>query len=339
MGSWSVYCGISNITITSGNDCVLLPLKETNGECYKYSPASLPIFGKYNDYGGIEEIVIDDNTKLIEEHLCITIDEFCEFLLNGKFTYDRSKASAIALKLEDDVNSKFDEVANMRFMWIDRKVYDFMLENLDEYSKGNLEYGTPEMLNLLGFTFLERREDFTNYDPKRYNQKWKREDFEVYSDGTSLLTLENKYIYHFGKGDEYSIETYFDVPDELHYLKTKSVSELWRLQDVKKQRKIGSIFGDYSSFDMDFILEGLRGFKKEPKTLYDKYMNDMNTFGDRIVELQNIKSNLYPMSSQFLPSELYITPQCGEHRKHQNILDKFSEINRSYIDYDNEDYY
>jgi hypothetical protein len=33
-----------------------------------------------------------------------------------------------------------------------------------------------------------------------------REDFEVYSDGTSLLTLENKYIHHFGKGNEYSIE-------------------------------------------------------------------------------------------------------------------------------------
>jgi hypothetical protein len=44
------------------------------------------------------------------------------------------------------------------------------------------------------------------------------------------------------------------------------------------------------------------------------------------------------MSSQFSPSELYITPQCGEHRKHQNILDKFSEIN-SYIDENNEDYY
>jgi hypothetical protein len=36
-----------------------------------------------------------------------------------------------------------------------------------------------------------------------------------------------------------------------------------------KQKKIGSIFGDYSSFDLVSFLEGLRGFKKEPKTLYD----------------------------------------------------------------------
>jgi hypothetical protein len=36
------------------------------------------------------------------------------------------------------------------------------------------------------------------------------------------------------------------------------------------------------------------------------------------------------MSSQFSPSELYITPQCGEHRKHQNILDKFSKLTELY---------
>jgi hypothetical protein len=54
--------------------------------------------------------------------------------VDGKFTYDRSEASDIALKLEEDDNSKFDEVKNMRFMWIDRKVYD-LLENLDEHSK------------------------------------------------------------------------------------------------------------------------------------------------------------------------------------------------------------
>jgi hypothetical protein len=87
---------------------------------------------------------------------------------------------------------------------------------------------------------------------------------------------------------EYSIETYFDVPDELHYLKTK-VYQSYGDFKMLKQKKIGSIFGDYSSFDLDFILEGLRGFKKDPKTLYDKYMNDLNTFGDRIVELKTLK--------------------------------------------------
>jgi hypothetical protein len=64
-----------------------------------------------------------------------------------------------------------------------------------------------------------------------------REDFEVYSDGTSLLTLENKYIHHFGKGNEYSIETYFDVPDELHYLKTKVYQSYGDFKMLKNKRK------------------------------------------------------------------------------------------------------
>jgi hypothetical protein len=63
-------------------------------------------------------------------------------------------------------------------MWIDRKVYDFMLK-LRWTQQSNLEYGTPEMLNLLGFTFLERRETLL-VRSKRYNQKWKREDFDVF---------------------------------------------------------------------------------------------------------------------------------------------------------------
>jgi hypothetical protein len=47
MGSWSVYCGVSNISITDGNECVLLPLKKNDGYhgYLPYLPATLPIFG------------------------------------------------------------------------------------------------------------------------------------------------------------------------------------------------------------------------------------------------------------------------------------------------------
>jgi hypothetical protein len=63
----------------------------------------------------------------------------------------------------------------------------------------------------------------------------------------------------------------------------------------------------------------------------------MNTFGDRIVEPKTLgKSNLYPMSSQFLPSELYITPQCGEHRKTSNILliNFLQKLTEAILDYE-----
>jgi hypothetical protein len=43
------------------------------------------------------------------------------------------------------------------------------------------------------------------------------------------------------------------------------------------------------------------------------------------------------MSGQFYPHILYLTPQCGEHAAHQKLLEKFAEINKSYVREDEED--
>ena len=210
MGSWSVSCGISNIAITSGNQCVILPLKKnTGGSERDWQPATLPIFGEYNDYGGMEEIQEDDNTKFIEEHFGVGIDEFVTFLVDGKFTYEREEAEEVSEKMKNQAEAK-----NWRFMWIDRQVYDFMTVNLDKWEKGNLDYGTPEMMKLLGFELAEESDKFKNYEPKRFNKLWKKGEVEFFSDGKTLLSKKNQYVYAFGKGNETSIETYFEVPKE-----------------------------------------------------------------------------------------------------------------------------
>jgi hypothetical protein len=333
MGSWSVSCGISNIAITSGNKCVLLPLKKSKGsETRNWQAACLPIFGEYNDYGGIEEIDEDDNTKLIEEHFGITIAEFCEFLVDGKFTYERDEADEILQKI-----NKIDNVEEMRFMWIDRQVYDFMIINHDKYYKGYNNYGTPEMLKLLGFEFVEKSDSFKNYDPKRFNQLWKKGDVEVFSDNINILK-NDRYVYHFGKGDESSIETYFEVPKELEYLKNISKAESWRLMGDKNAKyELGYILGNRYDHDFDLMDEiiamslGKKEVKTKPKELHKKYYADLENFGDRIVHFVNINSNLHAMSGQLVPHILYLTPQCGEYEKHQIILEKFAEINKSYI--------
>lgn len=331
MGSWSVNCGISNIAITSGNKCILLPLKKNkNSETREWQPATLPIFGEYNDYGGIEEIEKDDNTSFIEEHFGVTIEEFCEFLVDGKFTYDRSEVKGIRKKI-----NKVDEIEKMRFMWIDRQVYDFMIINNDEYHKGFNDYGTPEMLKLLGFEFIEKSSTFKNYDPNRFNQLWKKGDVEVFSDNSTILK-NDQYIYHFGKGDESSIETYFEVPQELQYLKNISKVESWRLMNSRhRKQEMGWILGSRHDFDIEDIRESFNEANDiespKPKALHKKYLANLDKFGDRIVALINMYKNLYPMSGQFSPHILYLTPQCGEYKEHQVILEKFAEINKSYV--------
>lgn len=48
-------------------------------------PICLPIFGKYNDYGSIEDIVKDDNVKSIEKTFKIPIEEFISTIEENSF--------------------------------------------------------------------------------------------------------------------------------------------------------------------------------------------------------------------------------------------------------------
>ena len=48
-----------------------------NGEEVFFKPAMFPIFGDYDDYGGMENIQEDDNTKTLEKHFdSIQLDEY-----------------------------------------------------------------------------------------------------------------------------------------------------------------------------------------------------------------------------------------------------------------------
>ena len=115
--------------------------------------------------------------------------------------------------------------------------------------------------------------------------------------------------------------------------------------DCKKQIKenLGYILGlDRSDNDLFEILfnsldkEGLlkAGATIPTKThikIEKKYFNEIEIFGDKIVQLINIRHNLHSMSGRFFQHVLYLAPQFGEYQKHQIILEKFCEINKSYI--------
>lgn len=354
MGSWSVSCGISNIAITSGNPCVIIPLKKSKGLSYqKYQPATLPIFGVYNDYGGMENIEVNSNTKFIEEHFGVTIDEFVEFLVDGKHTYERNEAKDIKKRIND-----VDNIEEMRFMWVDRQVYDFMTIFQDTWYKGHGDFGTPEFMELFGFTLDKDTipEGKDNYDPKRFKYVYRKGDVMMYSDGKTLLAPGRSYVYDFGKGGQSSIETYFDVPEELHYLKELGEHEMWRLMSHGWFRdKMAYLMADRYTFEnstLEYLLEKMNANLSQEDIAYDKrirernlsrikeigpkYFLDIDTFGDDIVKLYNFYGNFHPMSAQFMPHTLYLTPQCGEHRQHQKMLEKFCEINRSYCQFEDE---
>ena len=329
MGSWSVHCGISKIAITSGNKCVLLPLKKNKySESRQWQAATLPIFGEYNDYGSLEEdsIEVTENTKLIEDYFGVSIMDFVTFLVDGKFTYNRGEAKEVSKRIKN-----LEEIKEWRFMWIDRQVYDFMTTMQKGWYSGHNDYGKEKMMKLLGFEFVGESQSYKNYDPKRFKYLWRKGDVEVFTDGNTMLSKDSRYIYNFGHGDESSLETYFDVPEELHSLKELHQHETWWIMDEKDAiDELCEALADRYSFDyLKYAIPGLTDSR--PKKLFNIYYENLPVYGDELSKLVSLNRNLHPMSGELAPQSLYLTPQCGEYPEHQKILEKFAEINKSYL--------
>jgi len=102
MGSFNVACTASNLSINCGDKVAFIPIVATKNYLNKksnitlpnthmhiysddlYAPAMLPIFGTYNDYGGVENIEKDKNTIALEKKFGISIEQIVEALTDGR---------------------------------------------------------------------------------------------------------------------------------------------------------------------------------------------------------------------------------------------------------------
>lgn len=92
MGCFNVACSVSKLSIGNQRRVALIPLQPAdvwNGKAHTikpnssylhpnefFNPLTFPIFGKYDDYGSMEEIEENSNTKAIEKHFGMTIEDF-----------------------------------------------------------------------------------------------------------------------------------------------------------------------------------------------------------------------------------------------------------------------
>lgn len=127
MGSFSVACGITKLTITGGEKCALLPIitpryYNENGKFERedyataastcmfldaydlWEPFCFPILGRYNDYGSLENIEKDKNTELLEKHFGLSIEKIVELITeNRRNPYDRYSSYNIFLSNPEDM--------------------------------------------------------------------------------------------------------------------------------------------------------------------------------------------------------------------------------------------
>ncbi len=327
MGSWSVYCGVSKITIRAGDKCVLLPIKKSENIYTPYMPAVLPIYGVYNDYGSLEDIEEDENTKFIEVHFKCSIEDFVEYFTSCK----ESETELVQHQFE----ANFDEMKDWDFMFIDREVYDFLSSKC--YGEIDVEMGNQDLLNYLGFTYIDKIEN------TRYCHEWTYEGKTFYSDGRWLHFNQKEGgpgIYHLTGGYEGSnLDEYITIPKDKHHLYGKDKAQLWQLHTTDNQVSLlyfileAKDYYDYGKYIR--IIEHRPELLEKINQIHSLYLKNVSTFGDELAKLIVVFKNMRNYSQTFEPYILYQTPQCGEFEVHSLILNKFLEINNSkiYIEY------
>lgn len=216
MGSWNVTCAVSNLSIHWGDKVKYIPmipakyiaLNENNlivldqlnqvvsneGAENYLVPLFLPFTGYYDDYGRLEKIIEDNNTKIICDKLNITIDDFEDFFFDwenkgfDEYKYDRLPIYGIYI---------LDEVWN--------KVLEYQRPLNSQHKSAYQHYS----LEPAGFKFIGEHKEF-----QRYKQIYIREDMP-----NLLVGSDGKWIQLFNKDYEYVTGAIYSFEDLQKYIK------------------------------------------------------------------------------------------------------------------------
>jgi hypothetical protein len=293
--------------------CVVIPLrkaqKHNSGMIYSgYWAALPPIFGTYNGYQEIEDIVKNPSTEIVEKVFDCTIEEFCTYLLG----YSPDKSGA---EWEDYVDK------HLTFMYIHQNVYEFLIAYKPvEYPRAeSFDFGKDCILKKYGFEFIEKDETLDRYT-KIYEYKGKR----VHSDGTWLK--ESCY------GLKDAIQK-LGYPKDISFFRGKESHDLYPIFSIKERLlEVYFIYGMFHSnmrfidfedldSDLDRIHQNMDSIELE---LFQR-IND-----DKVMtltcDLITLVRNGFYFSITFEPFKQLVTPQDGEFYHHEVFLKKFAEI-------------
>lgn len=111
MGCWNETCGLSNLPICNGDEVVMFVLvkKQNFGRQYYFNddaiPFILPIEGKYNDYGSIEEVNASDITLNVLENAKVFIktnDSYTQFYFDLEGFLEQLERGTLYIKYGDE---------------------------------------------------------------------------------------------------------------------------------------------------------------------------------------------------------------------------------------------
>lgn len=144
MGCFNQSCNLTHVDINDNDVCMMLPIlsnsKENggyeslnDGPFRYFKPFCLPIVGKYDHYGRIDDIRKDRNTELLEKYFEISISDFIECISGQRDMYgDYSTIQKVYGK--GDIGLTVEDLAKIHFKTGDDKVVTHpYIEHLNKF--------------------------------------------------------------------------------------------------------------------------------------------------------------------------------------------------------------
>jgi hypothetical protein len=386
MGSFSYSCALTGLPICGDDKVALIPLKMRDkygiGDCSEeelrkvgtthysfgdhgrafFVEGTYPIFGTYDEYGRIENIVKDDNTRLIEEYYQVSIEDFCMYLCDVQRdrwnTYDDSKCYGIEKK-----TPMYKEIIALSGTWIRREIYDQLKVNVsgmefDDYESYPKKYSSR--LEWIYETILpEKKKQFDiTRERKKKLEIWKEE----------RKTIEEKIICKFSEdengiwlceanGSTFLIEEEFAIKQVVKeaQLRSEFTSTFYHVLGNVKAEIVKNT--GMEPIDHSLLLEDMR-LDSDERHIQERYGPDDRLFcapnysfpteGFFLFAKEKVLDNLdskflkwniidwnifrknFLILGKFL-SPITWTTQCGEHKMVKRIYEKALKIIREDI--------
>ncbi len=310
MGSFNVSCCLSNSSISYGDkigQILMVPAYDqpygyigndayicTNyGASSVYRAIALPIFGEYNDYGQLENIVRDNNVLCLEKYFGIPIEEI---------------SNSISSYYDGDVHKKLENVSST---FVLKNIYkSFALLSL---KNGGSVYNSctlsTDLLEKIGFEFVKHIDKDKLFKHKSSNRIY------IASDG------------EFSRLVEKSNESFIDLDYSCYNLEQLQKS-WWELLKRKlnfdEYKKISCFYYEHEEhIKAAEIMKGIGfGIRTRPnsvlheqKMFWDIYENSIlknkKWVNKMVCDYLGVVSTLGSINKILMPT--YIGPQCGNY--------------------------
>lgn len=354
MGSFSQNCKLSNLPITGGTKVALIPMLpeilfdnynkigttqfiSNNGPNVHFRPIWYPIKGEYDDYGGIENIIRDDNTEILENYYNLSIEKICGIITSNRKDdgYDDALSCIKDKNEKDEYGSpkyleRYKELIRISGMWIHGEFYDELVKERSDDYFDKLDMGVPHLLVALGFKQTRKSKG-------RFNLVYEKDGVEVFSDGNwldgqiySLKTLNEKVNIDLDKhSDKDKYEQLYDYVFS-NYKLTKLIPT--HLQYIIERAVLSS--GE-THFGLGYNIDILNlKISKKKKTISALYLENLinGKLKKNMVDFFRFDSYMYATGKFYFP--VGTSPQDGDLKSVKKVLNIANDIiNRKYDEY------